>query len=244
MANRRYNLNNSSRPSSGSTGASTGGTPPSPAPAAGSTGATKKQNAGAPGPGVLLGLSGGWLVTRMIFLGGVLLPLEIIAIIIAAGFVYPKGGKVQKRFATAIIVVALLNLFVPGINPGVKQIRETQLNTTEEMSPIVIDKDGVYELPNRPLKVCFTKTGDPAKDFYIDQQIKIDDWKSSMQRLSGCLNIPTYLNGKKVNISLNSAGKQYTTEIKNKWGLGNDINNDYEYYKSIGMSDYPTIQSR
>ena len=107
-------------------------TPPSPAPASGNskTASSNKasQNSGAPVPGVLLGLSGGWLVARMFFFGGTLWLIEIIAISVAAGFVYPKGGKVQKRFATAIIAVALLNLFVPGINPRIKSLRESQLN--------------------------------------------------------------------------------------------------------------------
>jgi len=239
---RRYNLNNSSRPS-GSANSTGGTTTPSPAPASGNaktaSSNTASQNAGGPAPGVLLGLSGGWLVTRMIFLGGVLLPLEIIAIIIAAGFVYPKGGKVQKRFATAIIVVALLNLFVPGINPGVKQIRETQLNTTEEMSPIVIDKDGVYELPNRPLKVCFTMTGDPKINFYLDNRVNIDG-TIFVQREDGCQRLPKNLQGKSVSIYLLS-GQPYSQAVKDRIGM-NDVNNNYEYYKKIGFGHYPTIQ--
>lgn len=241
---RRYTLNNSSRPS-GSTGTSTGSTAPtSPAPAMGnSTASSKKasQNAGAPVPGILLGMSGGWLITRMILLGGVLFPLEIIAIIVTAGFVYPKGGKVQKRFATTIIVIAILNLFIPGINPGVKQIRETQLNPPEEMTPIVINRDGEYELPNRPLKVCFTMTGDPVKNFYLDNRVNING-TIFVKREDGCKDLPKTVQGKTISISLLS-GQPYSQEVKDKIGMY-DVNNNYEYYKRVGFGNYPTIQGR
>ncbi|MEY2986200.1 MAG: hypothetical protein RJB24_429 [Candidatus Parcubacteria bacterium] len=237
MANRRYNLNNSSRPSGSSNNAG-GSTTSSPAPASASSNKAS-QNSGAPVPGVLLGLSGGWLVARMFFFGGTLWLIEIIAISVAAGFVYPKGGKVQKRFATAIIGIVLLNLFVPGINPGVKQIRETQLNTTEEMYPIVIDKDGVYELPNRPLKVCFTKTGDINES--LVHKVLIQDILFS-QHEDGCQNLTKTVQGKTVSISLLS-GQPYSQEVKDRIGM-NDVNNNYEYYKKVGFGHYPIIQGR
>jgi hypothetical protein len=240
MSNRRYSLNNSSRPS-GSAGTSGSAVSPAPAPASyggASSASTASKNSG--NSGILLGISGGWLVTRMIFVGGVLFPLEIIAIIVTAGFVYPKGGKTQKRFATAIIAIAILNLFIPGINPGVKQIRETQLNSPGEMAHIVINRDGEYELPNRPLKVCFIMTGDPKINFYLDHRVSIGG-NIFVQREDECQNLPASLNGS-VSIYLLS-GRPYSQEVKDKLGM-QDINNNYEYYMRIGFGGYPTIQAR
>lgn len=237
---RRYTLNNSSRPS-GSTGTSTGSTAPTPAAAPANSGGKTPNSQKSVSPGILLGMSGGWLITRMILLGGVLFPLEIIAIIVTAGFVYPKGGKVQKRFATTIIVIAILNLFIPGINPGVKQVRETQLNPPEEMTPIVINRDGEYELPNRPLKVCFTMTGDPVKNFYLDNRVNING-TIFVKREDGCQDLPKTVQGKTISISLLS-GQPYSQEVKDKIGMY-DVNNNYEYYKRVGFGNYPTIQGR
>jgi len=244
MALPRYRANNTPKPSGSANSTSV---TPSPAPASGNskTASSNKasQNSGAPVPGVLLGLSGGWLVARMFFFGGTLWLIEIIAISVAAGFVYPNG-KGQKKFATAIIAVALLNLFVPGINPWIRNLRESQLNPPGEMASIVINRDGEYDLPARPLKVCFTQTGDPAKTFYVDQQIIIEDIWQITRRETGCDDIPESVSGKKVRISLGIPGKQYTPEIKKKWGFGPDINNDYDYYGSIGVSKKPFIQAR
>lgn len=111
--------------------------PPSPTPAAGSTVANSSpasQNTGGPAPGVLLGLSGGWLIARMFFFGGTLWLIEIIAIATMAGFAHSKGGKGQKKFAKAIIGFAILNLLFPGLNSWIKGFRESQLNppTTEQ----------------------------------------------------------------------------------------------------------------
>ena len=242
MSPRRYSLNNSSRPS-GSTETSTGSTAPtSPAPA--NSGGKTPNSQKSVSPGILLGISGGWLVARMFLLGGSLWILEIIAVIIAAGIAHSKGGKGQKVTSKIIIILAVLNFFIPGFNSWVKGIRDNQLNPPEEMSPIVINRDGEYELPNRPLKVCFTMTGDPVKNFYVDQQVIIEGIWQEVQRGTGCKNLPDSVNGKKVKISLGIPGKQYTAEIKNKWGLGEAINNEYDYYRVVGVSAYPIIQAR
>lgn len=159
-----------------------------------------------------------------------------------------SSGK-QKKISAFLLGISVLSGIVTFSSldhhslSSPKQSVGQEQQPVQEMTPIVIDHDGGYDLPDRPLKICFTKSGDPTKDFYVDQQIKIDDWTSGLQRLSGCLDIPTYLNGKTVNISLN-AMRQYTPEIKRKWGFGDDINNDYEYYMRIGVGGYPVIQSR
>ena len=142
------------------------------------------------------------------------------------------------------MAVTGINLFFPGFNQGVKDVRETQINPPGEMAPIVINRDGEYDLPDRPLKVCFTMTGDPAKDSYVDQQVIIEDIWQVTRRKTGCDDIPKSVSGKKVKISLGIPGKQYPPEIKRKWGFGPDINNDYDYYGSIGVSQKPSIQAR
>ena len=202
---RRYNLNNSSRPS-GSTGTSTGSTapPPSPAPASGnSTASSKKasQNAVSPGPGVLLGISGGWLIARMFLFGGSLWLLEIIAIATMAGFAHSKGGKGQKKFAKAIIGFAILNLLFPGLNSWIKGFRESQLNppTTEQSAEqpqqvapapveeipstervvvagrkITLTGDGTYTIPAGKKSLCFTHLGIKDGSTRVPQELSMN----------------------------------------------------------------------
>jgi hypothetical protein len=138
----------------------------------------------------------------MFFFGGTLWLIEIIAISVAAGFVYPKGGKVQKRFATAIIVVALLNLFVTGLNPWIKGLRDSQLNppTTEKSAehpqqvspapveeeiiskepilprtnnPTILKKSGEYNIPKGKYRLCFSWLG--HDNGYVNQGLKIGE---------------------------------------------------------------------
>lgn len=169
---------------------------PSPTPASGSTGANSSpasQNTGGPAPGVLLGLSGGWLIARMFFFGGTLWLIEIIAIATMAGFAHSKGGKGQKKFAKAIIGFAILNLLFPGLNSWIKGFRESQLNppTTEQSagqeqitqsltpSPnpdwrretlpssnkaIVIERSGTIVLPEGKKRLFFSHMGDETGD--------------------------------------------------------------------------------
>jgi hypothetical protein len=192
---------------------------------------------------ILLGVAGIYLLARMTVLGGVL-PVEeilILAIITGIAVLLNKNTLV---FALLIGTLLLVNFFHPNVNQDVKGVREAQLNPPGEMAPIVINRDGEYDLPDRPLKVCFTQTGDPAKPFYVDQQIIIEDIWQITRRETGCDDIPESVSGKKVRISLGIPGKQYTPEIKKKWGFGPDINNDYDYYGSIGVSQKPFIQAR
>lgn len=240
MSPRRYSLNNSSRPS-GSTGTSTGSTAPTPAAAPANSGGKTPNSQKSVSPGILLGISGGWLVARMFLLGGSLWILEIIAVIIAAGIAHSKGGKGQKVTAKIIIILAVLNFFIPGFNSWVKGIRDNQLNPPGEMSPIVINRDGEYELPNRPLKVCFTMTGDPVKNFYLDNRVNING-TIFVKREDGCQDLPKTVQGKTISISLLS-GQPYSQEVKDKIGMY-DVNNNYEYYKRVGFGNYPTIQGR
>lgn len=109
---------------------------------------TDSQNSGY--PGILLGISGGWLVARMILLGGVLFPLEIIAIVITAGVAHSKGGKGQKVTAKIIMGLAVLNLFIPGFNSWVKGIRDNQLNPNTEQSVLSGDKQSQTQINQPP----------------------------------------------------------------------------------------------
>lgn len=204
----------------------------SPAPAAG---ASKTPSGGGGSSGkslsafwsiIPLVLAGLWLGAKIILWGGEVSNMEIFILAILAILAW---GLDQKKWFISVAILVIL---------GIK------LLTPPEMDPIVIDKDGVYDLPNRPLKVCFTQTGDPAKTFYVDQQIIIEDIWQITRRETGCDDIPESVSGKKVRISLGIPGKQYTPEIKKKWGFGPDINNDYDYYGSIGVSQKPFIQAR
>jgi hypothetical protein len=176
-------------------------------------------------------------------LGGVLPSEEIILLAVITGIAYVLNRKLGI-FALLITGALLVNFLHPNINQDVKGMREAQLNPPGKIADIVINHDGEYDLPDRPLKVCFTQTGDPAKPFYVDQQIIIEGIWQITRRETGCDNIPESVSGKKVKISLGIPGKQYTPEIKKKWGFGPDINNDYDYYESIGVSQKPFIQAR
>lgn len=204
MALPRYRANNTPKPSGSANSTSV---TPSPASAAGNskTASSNKasQNSGAPVPGVLLGLSGGWLVARIFLFGGSLWLLEIIAMVAMAGFSHSKGGKVQKRVATAIIAVALLNLFVPGINPWIKSLRESQLHPPppteqsagqEQVNPspsptptprathrviasgevIVLDRNKAITIPEGRKSLCFSYLGIPG-DKMVNQKVKIGE---------------------------------------------------------------------
>ena len=206
----------SNTPTSGSTTSST----------ASSGGSSSGKNPSGTWSIIPLVIAGLWLGAKIILFGGEINNVEIFVIAILSILAW---GFDQKKWFISLVILVIL---------GIKFL------TPSEMEHIVINRDGIYELPNRPLKVCFIKTGDPNINFYIDQQIKIDNWYSNMQRLNDCLNIPKYLSGKTVNISLLNAIRQYTPEIKRKWGFGDDINNDYEYYMKVGFGGYPTIQAR
>lgn len=237
MTNRQYG----SRGSKGSNTSSS--TNSSPAPTSNGSGGMKFPSGAS--PSALLAVSGGWLLARMFLFGGALLPIEAIAILVADGFAYTQGGKGQKKLALLIMAVAAINLFFPGFNQGIKNIRETQLNPPGEMTPIVLKKSGKYTMPNRAVKLCLTMTGDPKKNEYINQQIQIDAWTHPPQISTGCVDVPDQYKDKQVTISLGSYGKQYTSGIKEKWNFGPDINNDYDYYiKKIGVGTYPTLHPR
>lgn len=257
---RRYNLNNSSRPS-GSSNNVGGSTTSSPAPASGSNTASSKtvlQSTGS--PGVLLGLSGGWLVARMFFFGGTLWLIEIIAISVAAGFVYPKGGKVQKRFATAIIAVALLNLFVPGLNPWIKGLRDSQLNPPtieqsadqpQQVSPAPVEEtpstervvvagrkitltgDGTYTIPAGRKSLCFTHLGIHDGSTRVPQEIKIGDEIFNTLGTK-CFSLREELSGK---IEVDFFPNREYGDIKN-------VIKVYNYWRNQpnGQSEWPVIR--
>lgn len=193
---------------------------------------------------LLLGMVAAYLLARMTVLGGVLPGGEIFILAIITGIAFGINRKLGL-FALLIAGVLLVNFLHPSINQDAKGMRENKINPPGEMSPIVINHDGEYDLPDRPLKVCFTMTGDPKKGEYISQQIQINTWKHLNQVTSDCINIPETEIGKKANIILGPYGRKYTQDIKKKWGFGPDINNDYDYYiKVIGVGAYPTIQAR
>ncbi|GEM_PF-4184117 len=205
---------------------------PSPAPASGSTtGSTPPSGGGGRMSNInwsillsniLLSIAGLWLGAKIILFGGDISKEEIFVIGILA--VMALGINQKKWFLSLLILVILLIKFL----------------FPTEMETIVIDKDGIYELPNIPLKVCFTMTGDPKINFYLDNRVNIGG-NIFVQREDGCKNLPDSLNGS-VSISLLS-GQPYSQKVKDKIGM-QDINNNYEYYMKVGFGGYPTIQAR
>ena len=203
----------------------------SPASATGNSTATPSASRGGSSSGknpsgtwsiIPLVIAGLWLGAKIILFGGEINNVEIFVIAILS--ILAWGLNPQKWFVSVLILVILL----------------VKLLTPAEMEHIVINKDGVYELPNRPLKVCFIKTGDPKINFYLDNRVSIGG-NIFVQREDGCQNIPDSLNGS-VSISLLS-GRPYSQEVKDKIGM-QDINNNYEYYMRVGFGGYPTIQAR
>jgi hypothetical protein len=93
--------------------------------------------------------------------------------------------------------VALLNFFIPGLNPGVKQIREAQLNPpapveqeapappVEEIPPpstervvvsgkkITLTGDGTYSVPKGRKSLCFTNLGMKDGSQYVIQDVTV-----------------------------------------------------------------------
>lgn len=186
---------------------------------------------------IFLAIAGLWLILRVLAFKDAPENLEaVLAVTIAliGAFLVKK----EMRFAGFILsgIIIFMVLF-PGIMTWLQEIRQSQLNPPGEMAPIVINRDGEYDLPDRPLKVCFTLTGDPNQNFYIDNKVEIGG-KLFVQREAGCPDIPPELKGK-VSISLLS-GKPYSEKVKSQIGM-TDVNNNYEYYKKIGFGEYPTI---
>jgi hypothetical protein len=209
---------------------------PSPAPAGGNSTASQSGSSGGSSSGknpygtwsiIPLAIAGLWLGAKIILFGGEINNVEIFVIAILSILAW---GFDQKKWFISLVILVIL---------GIK------LLTPTEMEHIVIDRDGVYELPNRPLKVCFIKTGMPDRDFYMYQQIIIDSWSTPDKILEGCIKIPRYLSGQKVNISLGSAGKIYTPAIRARYNIQDDeIYNDYTYNFKNGIGNYPIIQAR
>ena len=220
----------------------------SPAPATGNPTATPSASKGVGRSGLgmpswiaasLLILSLLWLILRILILKGMPGDWESTFAVIAvlAGAMLLK--KEQRFVGFMLSGIIIFMVLFPGVITWVQGLRDG------EMSPIVINRDGEYELPNRPLKVCFIKTGMPDRDFYMYQQIIIDSWSTPDKILEGCIDIPQYLSGKKVNISLGSAGKIYTPAIRARYNIQDDeIYNDYTYNFKNGIGNYPTIQAR
>jgi hypothetical protein len=180
----------------------------------------------------------------MILIGGSISDGEIfflMAITIIAAVLNSK-----LRFAATVIgVILLLNYCSANFNQSIHSARQAQLNPPGEMTPIVINRDGEYDLPARPLKVCFKQTGHPEKH-WINQEVTIGDNWRVIEPYAKCHDLPSSLSGKRIKISLGVFGKQYTPDIKRKFNIGADVNNDYEYYQKMpgGQSGYPVIQAR
>lgn len=209
----------------------------SPAPASGNSTTATSASSGGGSSGrnlsafwstIPLVLAGLWLGAKIILFGGEISDLEIFILAILVIFAWVLDQK--KCF----------------ISSGMLVILAIKLLTPPDMDTIVIDKDGVYELPNRPLKVCFKQTGS-SSTIWIDQEVSIDNSWRVVENYSKCHNIPKYASGKKVHISLGNAIKKYTPKIIRKWNITNpNITNDYEYYANIegGQSGYPIIQDQ
>lgn len=204
--------------------------PSSPAPASGNSTAAPSSSSGGSSSGknlpgfwsiIPLVLAGLWLGAKIILFGGEISDLEIFILAILAIFAWVLDQK--KCF----------------ISSGILVILAIKLLTPPDMDPIVINRDGEYDLPNRPLKVCFTKTGD-INEFLV-HKVLIQDILFS-QHEDGCKNLPKTVQGKTVSISLLS-GQPYSQEVKNRIGM-DDVNNNYEYYKKVGFGHYPVIQGR
>jgi hypothetical protein len=185
----------------------------------------------------------------MFLFGGALWPIEAISILVADGFAYNQGNKGQKKLALLIMAIAGINLFFPGFNQGVKNVRETQLNPPGEMAPIEIISDGEYDLPDRPLKVCITMTGDPATNTYLKQEIIIKGIWKHIQVGTDCIPLPKSVEGKRVNISLGTHGKEWSPQLKEKVKREKGyagIRDNFQYYfkTGLGVGAYPTIQTR
>lgn len=213
---------------------STNSSPPSPAPAAGGSktpsggGGSSGKNSSSLWAIITLAIAGLWLGAKIILFSGEINKVEIFILAILAILAW---GLDQKKWFISVAILVILSI---------------KLLTPSEMAPIVIDHDGFYNLPNRPLKVCFKQTGS-SSTIWIDQEVSIDNSWRVVENYSKCHNIPKYASGKKVHISLGNAIKKYTPEIIRKWNITNpNITNDYEYYANIegGQSGYPIIQDQ
>ncbi len=253
MENRRYSLNNQSNPSSTTSSgtSSTPSTPSSPAPAGNSGSGMKIPSAS---PGLLLGLSGGWLLARMFLFGGALWPIEAIAILVADGFAYTQGGKGQKKLALLIMALAGINLFFPGFNQGVKNVRETQINPPapiEQVAPpieeappsterivvsgkkITLTGDGTYSVPKGKKSLCFTNLGMKDGSSNKSQYLTINGVEY-ISLGTECHDLPENLEGKVVIDFF--PDKEY--------GTPEGVRKLYAYWKSQpgGQSELPIIR--
>ena len=173
-----------------------------------------------------------------------------LGIISLIGFIASSGK--QKKISALLLGVSILTGIItfsaidnqslppPKQSVGQGQTVGKEKQALQEMAPIVIDHDGEYDLPDRPLKICFTLTGDPSQNFYLDNKVKIGE-TLFVQRDGGCVDIPDSLRGR-LSISLLS-GQPYSEQVKEKIGMP-DVNNNYEYYRRVGFGDYPTIKAR
>lgn len=255
MANRRYSLNNQSQASattSSGNSSTTSSPPSSPAPASGGSNGMKIPSAS---PGLLLGLSGGWLLARMFFFGGALGPIEASAILIADGFAYKNGGKGQKKLAALIIGFTALNLVFPGIIPWIRGFREAQINPpapVEQVAPppveepppstervvvsgkkITLTGDGTYSIPKGRKSLCFTNLGMKDGSSNTSQYMTLNG-KEYISLGTECHDLPEDLEGKVIVDFF--PGKEY--------GTPEGVRKLYAYWKSQpgGQSELPIIR--
>jgi len=193
----------------------------------------------------------------MFLFGGSLWLLEIIAIATMAGFAHSKGGKGQKRFATAVIALAILNLLIPGLNPWVKSLRESQLNPPppteqsvgqEQVAPdpveempstervvvsgrkITLTGDGTYSVPAGKKSLCFENLGMKDGSSMKSQYLTINGLKYSALGTK-CHSLPDNLNGK-ISVELfNGKSRDRVKKI-------------YDYWRSQpgGQAEWPVIR--
>jgi hypothetical protein len=260
MALPRYRANNTPSPS-GSAGTSGSAVSPAPAPASSggaSSASTASKNSG--NSGILLGVSGGWLVARMFLFGGALWILEIIAIVITAGFAHKNGNKGQKKIAWIIIFFAGVNLFIPGFNSWVKGIRDNQLNPSppeqstqqqEQVAPapleetistervvvsgrkITLTGDGTYTVPSGKKSLCFENLGMKDGSSKTSQYLTIDGIEYSALGTK-CHALDDTLNGE-ITVDF-FPGKDY--------GSKEGVEKLYNYWRSQpgGQAEWPIIR--
>lgn len=235
-------------------------TSPSSSPAPATSGGTASANTASKNSGnsgILLGVSGGWLVARMFLFGGALWLLEITAIVITAGVAHKNGNKGQKKIAWIIIALTVLNLFIPGFNSWVKGIRDNQLNPSppeqstkqqEQAAPAPVEEtistervvvsgrkitltgDGTYTVPSGKKSLCFENLGMKDGSSKKSQYLTINGIEYSALGTE-CHSLPDDLKGKTFVELFNGKPRDRVKKI-------------YDYWKSQpgGQSEWPIIR--
>ncbi len=207
---RRYNLNNSSRPSSGSTGTSTGGTAPSPAPAAGGSpsgggGSSGKNSVNIPAWIMPIGIA--YLIIRGLFIIGrnYITIFDWVIIAILAFFAICSFWNGKNRWLSLVLIVAIgciiwfnqyhIDSFKTQSTPPTEQgqVAPAPIPLEEEIdkrpifpttnSPIYLIRSGRYKVKPGKYRLYFSWLGYDTG--YVNQWLKIDglDYKATGRKV-------------------------------------------------------------